>query len=177
MKKYILIIALFVTASAAFAIFINEFKSWNELIEQSPDIVIAKCTATLDPMTSKPTAITDGMITSDIEVIKVLKGRVKPGPSHMASQYWPYPGEQFLMFANYEKDQFNTGYTAIEGYRIVSLQRHFNQYVWDHYLAGKPLNEQVQWILNSRLRDLKDEIDRDKKEEARIEMYSTTNAP
>lgn len=176
MKTITIITSLLVVVGTASAIFVNPFKSWNDLTESSRDIVIARCTSTLG--TTKPektTAIIDGMIPSDIEVLYVLKGSTKPGLSRMVSQYWPYQGEQFLMFAGYSNDQYFTGYSAVEGYRVVPLSRHFNQYIWDHQLAGKPLQGQVQWILKSRLEDLNAEIAQDKDEKTTIEVCMTNN--
>jgi hypothetical protein len=124
MKRYILVIALFFTVSVAFAVFINDFKNWDDLTERSPDIIVARCTSTLgSAKTEKPTLIIDGMIPSDIDVVSVLKGSTQAGLSHMASQYWPYPGEEFLLFANYENDRFYKGYTAVEDYRVVPMSR------------------------------------------------------
>lgn len=37
------------------------------------------------------------MISSDVEVVSVLKGEHVLGLSRMGSQYWPYRGEYFLV--------------------------------------------------------------------------------
>ena len=167
MKNNIAITALFAIVYGALAIPVGEFKSLSDLTDQSPEIIIARCTGTLDfiSASNNATVVVDGMIHSDIEVVFVLKGNSKTGMSQMASQYWPYRGEYFLVLANNEKDQFNSGYTAVERYRVISLSHNFmiNQ------LAGKTSKEQIQLILNSRLKDLNSEIARDNEERQRIE--------
>ena len=166
MKKHIRIIVLFAATATAFGMYAIEFNSWDDLIEQSSDIIIARCTATIGaPVTSKPIAIMNGIIPSDIQVVSVLKGNTKPGPSCMASQYWPSRDAQFLVLANYESDQIYTGYVAIENYRIVPLNRDFQT----SELSGKTLTEQVKLILSSRLKGLNDELARDNEEKQRIE--------
>jgi hypothetical protein len=173
-KKYFSIIALFFMAGTTFAIFINNFTTWNDLIERSSDIVIAKYTpAPANGNMKKTVAITDGVLYSDIDVLLVLKGNKKPGLSNMASQYCPSNGEQFLLFANYKNDQFYSGYTAIEDYRIVPINASFQT----NQLSDKSLDEQIQLILNSRIKDLNDEIERDNDEKKRLEMDAPTSVP
>jgi hypothetical protein len=161
-----------ITAVTAFAVFTNKFKTWSDLTEQSPDILIAQCVSTLgDTKTKRPVAVIDGVIHSEIEVVCVLKGSTKPGPTRMASRYWPFQGEKFLLFANYENNQFFSGYNAVEEYRVISLNRYFQTNV----LSGKTLNEQIQLILTNRLNDLNGELARGQEEKRRLEL-SWTNA-
>jgi hypothetical protein len=89
----------------------------------------------------------------------------------MASRYWPFQGEKFLLFANYENNQFFSGYNAVEEYRVISLNRYFQTNV----LSGKTLNEQIQLILTNRLNDLNGELARGQEEKRRLEL-SWTNA-
>jgi hypothetical protein len=174
MKRGLLIIILFVLAVPVFGIFITDFRGWDDLIERSPVIVVAKyITAPADSKTKKTVAITDGVIYSDIQILLVLKGSTRTGLSSMASQYCPHSGEQFLLFANDSNDQFYTGYTAIEGYRIVPINCNFQI----NQLSGKTLKEQIQLILNSRLKDLNDELARDNEEKNRLEMNMSNNVP
>lgn len=169
MKKLAATVILGLAATIALAMRLIPFTSWGDLIDNSPEICIARCTATLDfiSASNKPTVFMDNIVGSDIEVVSVLKGVSEPGSSHLLSQYWPYRGEYFLMFANYQKDQFNAGYTAIQSYRIVPLDHNFKT----NLLEGKTLNEQVQFILSRRLGVLKDELNRDNEEEKNIESY------
>lgn len=137
-------------------------------MQMSPDIVIAKCTSTYGSKpTAKPVPILDGVIFSDIQVVSVLKGNTKPGPSRLASWYWPYPDQQFVIFGSYESDRYSTNYTAIEGYKIVPLSRNFPL----HTLDGKTLDEQLQLIFSNRVSDLNEEIGQDEKEKTRLEEY------
>jgi len=152
MKKHIRVAVLLTMAAGALAIPVMEFKSWDDLTQRSPEIILARCTATRDFIlaTNPLPIVIDGMIDSDIEVISVLKGNSKPGLSRMATQYWPYRGQYFLVFANNEKDQFNIGYTAIEPYRVIPLGHFF----YTNQLAGKTLAQQVELILKHRLEEL-----------------------
>jgi len=165
MKKNLVAAMLFATIAVAFAIPINKFQTWHDLINQSPDIIIARCTAAQDLMTPKPTIIFGNVFNSDIEIISVLKGDAKLGASHLASLYLPYRGEYFVLFANHFTEGLDSGYSATEDYRVISLGRHFKP---DELLV-KTLSEQVQTILSIRVKDLNDELERDKEEKVRLE--------
>ena len=143
------------TASAPFA-------SWAELTQKSPDILLACCTVT----TSNPEWFVNGMIVSDIQVTAVLKGDTQAGAAKMVSHYWPHQGECFLMFSTHVSDQFFTGYSAVEGYRIIAINRHFQA----SELAGKRLTEQIQLILSRRLADVREELERITNEKNRLEQ-------
>ena len=165
-KTHISFVILLTATVAALAIPVSRFTNWQDLIEKSPDVFIVKCITTLDINTTKPTLITDGMINSEIEVVSVLKGDAKTGLTHLASQYWPNPGERYLIFANYlNADHVAFGYNAIESYRVIPLNRYFRT----NDLNGKTLNEKIQVIMTNRLRDLNDEVARDNEEKQRIE--------
>jgi hypothetical protein len=169
MKKIGLVIILFLTAGATvFGVLISKFKSWDDLIQESPDIIIAKCTSTygMEP-SARPIVIMDGVIPSDIQILSVLKGSTKRGPSHLASEYWPYPGQEFVIFAHYRSDQFYTGYTAIESYRVMQLDRDFPL----NTLTGKTLAEQIQLLFSNRLSNLNKDIEQDAKDKASLEKY------
>ncbi|HEY5042341.1 MAG TPA: hypothetical protein VIK53_10095 [Verrucomicrobiae bacterium] len=168
MKKYIAMLIVLATMKIALAIPITSFESWDVLIKNSPEIVIARCTSTLDfiSASNKVVVVTDGIIRSDIEVVSVLKGTPNPGLSHLASEYWPYRGEYFLVFASNQKDQYNVGYTAIEGYRIISLGHNFTT----NQMTGKPLEDQIQFLLKRRLKELNEGLTRDNEEKLRLEM-------
>jgi hypothetical protein len=143
------------TASAPFA-------SWDDLTQRSPDIVVACCTVT----TSNPEWFVNGMIVSDVKVTAVLKGDSKAGAAKMVSHYWPHQGECFLMFSTHVSDQFFTGYNAVEGYRIIPINRHFQP----GQLAGKRLTEQIRLILSLRLADVREELERITSEKNRLEQ-------
>lgn len=165
MKKHIIITTLLVATGAVVAQIFTPFSSWDYLTEHSRDIIIARCTTT-----PQPTGVTNGIIESDIEVISILKGSTKLGMSHMQSWYHPYQGERFLIFANFYS---NSAYTAVESYQIVPLNRDFRT----NDLAGKTLKEQIQIILNNRLKDLIDELARDNEEKLWLETTMSNNVP
>jgi len=165
MKKSILIILLSLVAGfTTLGVFFSRFRNWDELIEISPDIVIAKCTSTYgtDPK-AKNAYILDNIIQSDIEVLSILKGTTKLGQAKLQSFYWPFPDQRFLIFGWYSDGT----YSAREGYRIVPISRDFRV----ETLKGKPLADQLQIILSNRLDDVEEEVGRDNEEKARIEKY------
>ena len=157
-------------AALAFLVAINRasatasapFTSWDDLTQKSPDIVLACCTVT----TSNPESFVNGMIVSDIKVTAVLKGDTQAGAAKIVSHYWPHQGECFLMFSTHVSDQFFTGYNAVEGYRIIPINRHFQA----SELAGKRLTEQLQLILSRRLADVREELERMTNEKKRLEQ-------
>jgi hypothetical protein len=167
MKKQIIISTLILATGTAFSQIFTPFAGWDYLTERSPEIVIARCTTT-----PQPAGIINSVIESDIEVVSVLKGSTKSGMSHMRSWYWPKQDDRFLMFANFYS---NNGYTAVESYQIVPLNRSFQT----NDLAGKTLKKQVQLVLDRRLKDVKVEITRNNEEKARLEqeLNKGTNAP
>ena len=167
MRKYFCIAMLLLMTTAALTIPITNFKDYDDLVANSPEIIIARCTSTLDFITAsnKMVIVIDGMIDSNIEIVSVLKGTPNPGSAHLGSEYWPYRGECLLVFANDRKDEYNKGYTAIEGYRVIPLGHNF----MTNQLAGKTVEEQVNLILKMRLDNLKDELGRDTQEKQRIE--------
>jgi hypothetical protein len=168
MKKILFIGLFFATAATVFAALMSDFRSWDDLIGWSPDIVIAKCIPSPpDNSVKKPLATIDNVNYSDIEVISVLKGNTKPGQSRMASQYCPCDGEQFLLFAEYGSNQFYRGYTAMEEYRVVPI----NNYFQTNQLSGKTLYGQIQLLLSNRLSDINEEVKRDNEEKNRIQEF------
>jgi hypothetical protein len=177
MKKYICVAVWIFTTTAALTIPITEFTSYDELTANSPEIIIARCASTVDFLstTNKIAIIVDGVIKSDIEVVSVIKGTPNSGLAELGSEYWPYRGEYLLVFADYRKDEYNRGYTAIEEHRVIPLGHNF----WTNQLAGKTVEEQVNLIFKMRLDNLKDELGRDTQEKQRIEaklkLESTNN--
>jgi hypothetical protein len=105
------------------------------------------------------------MIWSDIEVVSVLKGDTKPGVARMVSQHAPRQGERFLMFSTYQSNEFYRAYDATETYRVVPLGRNF----LTGELTGKPLDEQIQFVLRHRLEELSRELQDGAEEKKRLE--------
>ncbi len=154
-------------ASTTAAIIIQPFDSWRSLTDRSPNIIIARCTATPDPLSGKKNEvlldIQDGVIDSEIVVIHALKGRTNLGPSRLVSQYWPRQGENYLIFSDYETGAYN----AIETYRILPLGTVF----LTNSLVGSSLDEQIRNLLQRRLRNLNREIEDRLKEKTRLETF------
>ena len=167
MKKHIFVTVLLATTLAAFATLVTNFTSWDDLIDKSPEILLARCISTWDFISATNTLpiVETSMISSDIEVVSVLKGNSKPGLARMTSRHWPYRGQYFLVLANYQKDQYNFGYTAIEPYRVIPLEHFF----YTNQLAGKTLKEQFELIRRKRL----EELEREDREKVRLELGLT----
>lgn len=81
------------------------------------------------------------------------------------STYWPHPGEQFLLFGNYREDPGFTHYSVNEGYRVVPLNHHFQT----NMLGGTNLQGQIRWVLQNRLSDLNEELEKGQAEKKRLE--------
>lgn len=156
-----MMVVLLAAVTSMFAVVIRPFTSWDDITKKSPDIIIARCSAS----TPDPTPIGNGMVLSDIEVALVLKGDTKPGAARMNSQYWPRQGEQFLMFSTYQSNRFYRAYNAIETYRVVPLGRYF----LTNGLTGKPLDAQIQFVLRHRLEELSQEMQKGAEEKKRLE--------
>jgi hypothetical protein len=166
LKRYIFTFIGLLVALTAFGRLFSEFKSWDDLTEQSPDIVIARCTSTLgSDTTNKFYVIIDGWIPSEIEVVSVLKGNTRLGAAHMMSTYWPHRDEQFLLFGTYHSDTNFGRYTVNEDYRVIPL----NHYFKTNMLPGGTLEEKIRWVLQSRLTDLNEELEKGQKEKKRLE--------
>ena len=182
MKKKILIMLLLAITGLTFGVIIDTFRSWNDLMETSPDIIIARCTATPDftppGVTPKLVFNFGGGCISDIEVLSVLKGDTKPGLSQLMSFYKPHQGELFTIISSRILTiGTNSYYSANEDYKIIPLNPDFQTSI----LNGKTLDEQIQMILTSRLKDLNDETARDNAEIERLKQglknNVSTNAP
>lgn len=182
MKRFIFTGILLAVTGTVFGTLIDHFRGWNDLIDGSPNIVIARCTRTpgfIPPgVAPKMTIVEGGGWVSDIEVISVLKGSTKTGPSQLMSDYKPYQGEFLAIFASRMLTVgTNSCYSANEDYKIVPLNSDFR--ISD--LNGKTLDEQIQLIFASRLKDLNDEIKRDNEEKTRLKQgmknTTSTNAP
>jgi hypothetical protein len=165
MKKYTIAAFSLLVAMTALARIFGPFTGWNDLIDRSPDIVIARCTSTLD--LSKPSfvVIQDDWIPSEIEVLSVLKGKTKPGPAHLMSTYWPHPGEQFLLFGNYSEHPGFTNYSVNEDYRVIPLGHYFQT----NMIPGTNLQGIVRWAQQRRLDDLNQELEKGQAEKKRLE--------
>jgi hypothetical protein len=160
MKTSITVAWLLTVAGSAFAGFISPFTSWNDISKKSPDIIIARCTAT-----TPEGPIGNGMVWSDIEVLSVLKGDTKPGMARMVSQYVPRQGDRFLMFSIYQSNEYYQAYNATETYRVIPLGR----YLHTNELTGKTLDDQIQFVFRHRLEELSRELKDGAEEKKRLE--------
>jgi len=169
MKRPIITILLAVVTSVALARPIISFTSWNNLIEQSSDIFIAKRE---DQPFTKGT-VTDGEVPYPGEILYVLKGKAEPCLAEIwLADYpsdWPHPNDMFLVFSsNHGTNGTNKWYKAVEDYRVVSIGQAEWIRAWTNALAGKPLKEQIRVIVKNRLSALNGELERGKEEQKRL---------
>ena len=183
MKKTITILTLLASTVAAVAIFLAPFKGWDDLVERSPNIFIARLAAARQmPITElvtnrQITASVDGVAPVSIEVLNVLKGEAKLGPAQVllpilgTTYTLPRPGEMFLVFADNPSGigTANPMFYAVEDYRSVIFAPDRSYSGWTNHLAGKPLKEQIETILKTRLGALNSELARDEAEKKRLD--------
>jgi len=146
------------------AVVLVPFHGWDALIAKSPEIIIAKCLKapeeTLYRQGNVVEGVRDGVFPSEIEVVAVLKGMTNRGPVRLYSRVPLSRGEDYLIFARF----FDT-YDAPEEYRIVPLGSRFST----NLLVGKQLDDQIQTLLQYRLKNLNREMERLQEEKVRLE--------
>jgi len=184
MKQSFAIVILLHAAITAVAFNMAIFSGWDNLIERSPNIFIARrpvvvpSAAIESTNRSKITATVDGVTLCPIEIIFSLKGTAKPGPAQLLlidsfqrGGVSPHQGELFLVCAdNCEADNAtNSIYHAAEDYRIVVIGPDNQSAAWTNALAGKPVRKQVKYVLKYRLDTLNEELTRDQAEKQRVE--------
>ena len=142
----------------------SPFRGWDNLIQHTPDIIIAQCTQTPDQK------ILMGGGPMDINIVYILKSstnRVVLEPAKLGaaqlqlSQVILRQGEYYLFFSI-----FHDGYySATEPYRTIPLGLYFDT----NTIFGRPLNDQLQILFKRRTFDLNREIKADQEEEERLE--------
>jgi len=131
------------------------FQGWNNLSQNSPDIIIAQCDHT------PATGMNDGLVDSPVQVLTVLKGVTNLGPARLISQYWPRQGEQYLIFALYHDGV----YQANEGYNVVPL----GLFRPLDLSTGKTLDEKIKILLQRSLDNLNRQMKAEQEEKQRLE--------
>lgn len=143
---------------------VGKFPGWKQVVDYSPDIFLARCTAAHDGLLPSPKSMVLNVDTSDIDVLMVLKGKTTPGSSHMTSLYSPYRGERFVAVGFYYTNRNVGAYSVVEDYRIIPISQNFDA----NQLAGKSLDDQIQIILRDRINAVDDEMARDAAEKQRL---------
>lgn len=183
MKKLILISVLFSAIIVTVASPIIQFKSWDDLIQSSSDIlIVARHNAVAQPQVSRSTnnpvviQTIDGGMPYPVEIISVLKGNAKSGPAELFAPYsprlgeLPHQGNMYLVFvSNHEGDQKYPWYRANENYRIVFIAPDIYSGAWTNAIAGRLLKEQIRIMLESRLSSIDEELKSDQEEKKRVE--------
>ena len=155
-------------AISVMALIVEEYQGWSVLQNKSPAIIIARCKSTPEWMHYTNGTVsfnpTFGIVQSEMEIVSVLKGtNIAAGTTvTFGSEYWPRQAENYLIMAQ----SFNGVLCrANEDYRVVPLGIIFTM----DPLKGKTVDEQIRFMLQSRLNHLKEEIQKDKAEEQRLE--------
>jgi hypothetical protein len=160
------------------------FSNWEDTIQYSPYIVIVQCTKAPEShrlingiMSDNPLRLgtSGGTTLSVVELVAILKaepGRLavgevaptlKPGNFlTLWSEYRPCQGDDYLLFASEFR---NTNCYAVSDYRVVPLGHSFDA----NLLSGKSLDEQVKFMLQYRLNNLKRELQKGADEKDRLE--------
>lgn len=170
----IVVIALMLGANGfpAIAQVIHSFPGWDNLIENSPDIIVVRCSQTPDFYKDHGDGPTGALYNSKIEIISVLKGATNSGPEALkmpelgsgclSSMYVPRQGEYYLIFSIFNYDKFQ----ASENYRIVPLGLNYSM----KNLGDKSLNQQINFLLQWRLDRLNLQMQQDQAEKDRLEQ-------
>jgi hypothetical protein len=157
--NFILLSAVLITLSAAARV-IENFRSWDELIERSSFIAVVRCG---NPTPQKPNVRYDDIYLADMEIHLVanLKNTTNAAPVRILTDYLMCSGENYLVFGTWDSDVI----CSYERYRVVPLDK----YVTTNLIAGKTLQEQIQILLQRRLDNLKLEMQENENEKMRLE--------
>jgi hypothetical protein len=166
MKKHLIILTIIYLARLSFAELhltseANKVHTVGEIVEKAQNILIVQCAA------PRQFGASDGNVATDINVISVLKGDAKPGPSRLLVKYWPKQDEVLLIFSEdfVRNNEYYSGYDARGEERIVPIP----SILITNYIAGKPLKEQVKLIYTMRLHDVNLELKKVQTEKKRLE--------
>jgi len=162
MNKLVALVILIATSVTVYATIISSFAGWNNLIKESPDIIVVRGLPPPAITNSGPWEIIDGGTKSDVEVLCVLKGKTSTGKSHTVTDWHKVDiNECYVIFGHYHDGE----YQAIEDYRVIPIGNSFNT----NDLSGKSLNAQIRLLLQRRVDFLNDEIKKDTAEKKRLE--------
>lgn len=168
-KNLISLLLLLISAVTVKAFLTTKFPGWDALTENSQSILIVQCTKspvrmqiTNGVVTMNPTR---GVVKSDVEIVSTLKGLSSPygTPVNLTSEYWPYQGERYLLFANVYD---GSNCQALDLYRVIPLGHFFETNV----LTDKPLRDQIHLLLQYRLSNLNTELKNNQEEKDRLEQ-------
>jgi hypothetical protein len=165
-----LLMTIFCTPALASVVY--SFPGWDFLVQKTPDIVIARCSKTPDPFKDHGAGPTGDLFDSNIEIVSILTGATNwgtmplktpnLGAGRLTSQYIPRQGEYYLLFSI-----FDYGYYQTEAdYCVVPLGLYFST----SSIAGKPLDKQVQILLQRRLDELNRQMNEEQEEKDRFEQ-------
>ncbi|HEU5122767.1 MAG TPA: hypothetical protein VFW05_01750 [Verrucomicrobiae bacterium] len=150
--------------ATACATLLGHFKSWNDLEQQSSDIIVAVCTSIITTTNSvKRVVVSEGAVHSRIQVISVLKGTNTPGFFYLDSFRKLNPGDRFLLFANHRNGDYSR-YIAWENYRFVPICESFQT----DSLRNLSVDAQIRAVLSNRLTALEETMKTEQEEKARI---------
>ena len=144
------------------AVLIATFQSTHNLVERSPDIVIARCVSIPK---GAPLAFPDGVFTAEIEVESILKGKGKPGKASLHTAFGMEAGQRYLVCGT------PRSVTTLGAFSELALVR-----VPDSLkltaLHGMPLEEQVRAIFAARRAEVSRELQRLQRENPQADQSS-----
>jgi len=159
-------------------------------MQNSPYIIIVRCTSSPEShrlingiMSDNPLVIGQmgGVTLSDVKMVTMLKAETGSSaalssfPNGMAetlkagssltlwSRYRPCQGDEYLLFATRFED---TNCDALDLYRVVPLGHSFDT----NWLGGKSLGDQIKFMLQYRLNNLNQELQKGEEEKKRLEQ-------
>jgi len=150
-----LLVAINVTARL-----IAPFLGWENLVQNSPNIMVIHCGKPFQLPAN--VGIADATeCDSEIEVLFVLKGTNGAGATRLQTDHELYQGENYLVFGH-----CNGGvYQAFENYKVVPIGNRFST----NSISGKSLNEQIKILSQRALFKLNRDIKRDQEQKQQLE--------
>lgn len=191
-------IVIMMFAIVSFGFVTVDFSNWESTIQNSPFILVVRCTKSPEPkrlvdgvMNDNPLQVhpMGGVTLSDVEIISTLK--VEPGRLPVESQslmtnliaglvpgkaltLWskcrPYQGDNYLLFATEFQD---TNCFALADYQVVPLGHSFSTNVF----IGLNLEQKVKVMLQYRLDNLSRELAHGLEEKDRLERLKELDTP
>ena len=139
---------------------IDTFRSWDDLKSMSSYIAVIECG---NPTPPNPHFKIANATKSDsaIQTVFILKGTNNVSPTRLLTDRELCSGKRYLVFGYCNGEVC----CAYEDYKVIPLKTYFST----DLLAGKTMDEQIRFLLQIRLDNLKREIQRNEEEKRRLE--------
>ncbi len=164
MKTKLIAILIISTATIAIAIMTTPFQGWDWTVNESKDIIIARCSETPQQ------TVHDKLVKVQIKVTAILKGTNSLGPAFLYTEFPLRQNEDYLLLADLD---FGS-YYAVETYRVIPLGLSLDDMPTESFdtvsIAGKPLDEQLQILYKRSIGVLDRQIKEDQEKKALLEQ-------